>query len=124
MRPGITVDWDHLSRFERYVIKIRERFQANTGGRFKRASGYLVADKLSKSGDISTKIKSLTDDQMWALEWKILLNQAWAQWEEFLDVLKMRAPEDERLQSLQTGSVEAAAAAELIKGPSIQPCRR
>lgn len=32
MRPGKTVDYDHLNRFERYTHTLRAYFQANTGG--------------------------------------------------------------------------------------------
>lgn len=28
MRPGLTINWDHLVRFERYVLILRERAEA------------------------------------------------------------------------------------------------
>src|SRR5205823_2661988 len=31
MRPGLTIDWDHLQRFQRYIQIIRTQIQANTG---------------------------------------------------------------------------------------------
>lgn len=109
MRPGLTVDWDHLSRFERYVLTVRERLAANTGGPFRSADGYLIADRLSKRDGISSKLQSMEGGRMWAMEWGALLARAEAQWEEFLQVLRLRAPDDARLQALQIGSVEAAA---------------
>lgn len=110
MRPGLTVDWDHISRFERYVWTVRERLAANTGGRFRDADGYLIADRLNKKAGVLPKLKDLKKSRMWAMEWETLLARAVAQWEEFLEVLRLRAPDDERLQALQVGRAKAAAA--------------
>lgn len=109
MRPGIAVDWDHISRFERYVLTVRERLEANTGGRFTSADGYLIADRLDRGSGILSKLKDLAKNRMWAMEWETLLDRAAAQWEEFLEVLRLRAPDDERLQALRPGCAEAAA---------------
>ena len=39
VRPGRSVDWDHLSRFERYVRSIRSRVRTITAGRFSASHG-------------------------------------------------------------------------------------
>ncbi|WP_173297017.1 ATP-binding protein [Thermanaeromonas sp. C210] len=111
MRPGLTADWDHIFRFERYVRAVRAKLAADTGGPFKFANGYLIADGLSKKPDILSKLQDLSSSGMWAMEWETLLARAAAQWEEFLEVLRLRAPDDERLQALRPGCSEAAAGA-------------
>jgi hypothetical protein len=100
VRPGLAVDWDHIDRFERYVRIIRVRMAANTGGRFKSVTGYIVADTLDKEGAITSKVESLADEGMLALEWETLFEKALAAWKEFLHILVGRAPEDERLKVL------------------------
>ena len=74
--------------------------RANTGGRFKRATGYIVADKLHDRVELVDKIIALEDDDMFALDWPTLFGNAIAQWQEFLVILAGRDPQDERLQVL------------------------
>lgn len=108
MRPGLTVDYDHLTRFQRYVDVIRGELAANTAGRFKRAVGVLVADNLAQDTAVPRLLERLASDNMRAMDWAGLLAQAEAQWKEFLWVLQERAPEDERLKGLAgKASVEA-----------------
>ncbi len=100
MRPGLRLDWDHVNRFERYVRIVGANVRANTGGRFKRATGYIVADKLHDRVELVDKIIALEDDDMFALDWPTLFTNAIAQWQEFLVILAGRDPHDERLQVL------------------------
>ena len=100
MRPGLGLDWDHVSRFERYVRIVRTRLQANTGARFNRVTGYIVADSLSKSPDLADKIVTLELNDMFAQDWSMLFSNAVSQWREFLVTLSERDPEDERLRIL------------------------
>ena len=102
MRPGLRLDWNHIYRFERYVIHIRSNLRANTGGQFKRATGYLVADKLESRADLEVKVLALEDQDMFALDWPTLFAKAIAQWQDFLQILAGRDPQDERLQALIT----------------------
>ena len=106
MRPGLTLDWDHVNRFERYVRIVRTNQSANTGGKFRRATGYIVADKLQARADLADKILDLEATDMFALDWPTLFANAVAQWQEFLVILAGRDPQDDRLLSLiseQTG---------------------
>lgn len=103
MRPGITIDWDHVDRFDRYVRIMRTSVRANTGGPFNRVTGYIVADNLSRSSGLADRLRSLEREDMSALDWPTLLAQAAAQWQDFLDILAGRDPQDERLQVLLTG---------------------
>ena len=100
MRPGLTVDREHVDRFQEYVDILRSKIVSNTDHDFKIVSGLLVADRLNRRAGMDGVLKRLARDDMKAIEWKGLLGQAGAQWEEFLSVLVARAPEDERLSGL------------------------
>ncbi len=101
MRPGLTVDWDHINRYQRYIDILRTKVHANTELKLKTVSGLLVADKLAKPPGMERALSRLEDDDMKALEWGGLLSRAGAQWNEFLDILVSRAPEDDRLSALR-----------------------
>ena len=100
MRPGLKLDWDHVERFERYVRLVRSNLRANTGGRFKRATGYIVADELQSRAGLGDKILALDNEDMFAQDWPTLFANAIAQWQDFLVILAGRDPEDERLKVL------------------------
>jgi hypothetical protein len=100
IRPGLRMDWDHLSRFMLYIQSIRSAIEANTGGPFTRVSGYAVADRLDAHAPIVRQIESMRRDDMYAMDWQTLLNEAIAAWEEYLVTLAGRAPTDSRLQAL------------------------
>ena len=121
MRPGLTVDRDHLDRFQYYIDELRNALKGNTGLPFRKASGLLVADNLNKKPSTLDLIERLKQADMECLEWPSLLNRAVGQWREFLDAVRTRAPDDERLRNLTSvsgdakhvnGSVPAIAAAE------------
>ena len=100
MRPGLTLDFDHVNRFQRYVRIIEEKLTTNTGGRFHRVSGYVVADGIHTRTGLPAQIRSMERDDMFALDWPTLFSNATAQWKEFLDILSERDPTDPRLQAL------------------------
>jgi len=102
MRPGLGLNWDHVSRFERYVRIVRTKLQVNTGGSFNRVTGYIVADGLNRTPDLSDKIMTLERDDMFAQDWSVLFTNAVSQWREFLVTLSERDPQDERLRILST----------------------
>ena len=106
MRPGLTLDWDHVSRFERYVRTISEHVAANTGGPFNKVTGYVVADNLHRPAGLTARLQALAHEDMFALDWPTLLEEAAAQWEEFLDILAGRDPQDERLKVLLADRTE------------------
>ena len=60
MKPGLTVDRDHLDRFEFYVQSIQTQLEANTASQFKSVTGLLVCDKLSQDSVIKKKLDSLS----------------------------------------------------------------
>ena len=103
IRPGLTADWDHVDRFERYVRVLREKVSANTG-KFNVVSGILVADHLERKSGFASRIESLRRDDMDAMDWTTLLSDARAQWIEYFDILQDRAPNDERMSALASAA--------------------
>lgn len=103
MRPGLTLDWEHVDRFERYVRIISDRIAANTGSTFNKVTGYIVADKLHTRSGLPAKLQALAHEDMYALDWPSLLADAEAQWSDFLVILAGRDPQDERLKALLDG---------------------
>lgn len=100
MRPGLTINLDHINRFDDYVRIMRAWIASNTGGRFNRVTGYLIADNLHRRTNVLSRLESLTRDDMFALDWPTLFEEAKAQWQEFLNILAARDPQDERLRVL------------------------
>ena len=98
VRPGQTVDWEHLSRFERYVLTIRSSVETATGAPYQRVTGYIVADKLDRKPDFTAKIKVMSREDMYALDWEALLAQAAAGWSDFLNILEARGGGDFRME--------------------------
>ena len=102
MRPGLTVDREHVNRYQEYVDIVRDRIAASTAHRFDIVSGLLVADKLNRKPGMEGVLTRLAGDDMEAIDWEGLLGKARAQWKDFLDVLVARAPKDDRLAGLPT----------------------
>ena len=102
MKPGLSLNWEHINRFERYVRLVRINLRSNTRGKLKRATGYIVADELQARAELEDKVQSLANDDMFAQDWQTLFANAIAQWQEFLEILAGRDPQDERLQVLIT----------------------
>jgi len=100
MRPGLTLDWDHIDRFERYIRIISTKVGVNTAGRFSTVTGYVIADGLDRNTALVSKITDLKAQRMYALDWETLFCNALSQWRDFLDILVDRAPQDERLKAL------------------------
>lgn len=101
MRPGVTIDFDHINRFGFYMTAIRTRIEANTVSRFRQVSaGYLVADNLIKSPTVLKLLEQQAALGNLVTDWGALLADAEAQWYEFIEILANRAPCDDRLKAL------------------------
>ncbi len=100
MRPGLKLDLDHLNRYDTYFRTIRANIEVNTAGAFRRVTGLIVADELESDSVIRDRIKSMANEEMFAMDWPTLFRQALVRWEEFLRALASRSPRDERLDSL------------------------
>jgi hypothetical protein len=101
MRPGLTVNGDHLSRFSLYVNAIRANVGVNTATAFRTVTGYLVADRLERDIALTAEIESMARDGKYAIEWEALLNAAAGHWGEFFEALVERSPDDPRINDLK-----------------------
>lgn len=101
VRPGKNLDWDHLSRCERYVFLIRNRVKAATALGITRISGLIVSDTRTNGADIDVKIATLLESDIAVHTWTTLLNDSESRWNEFLEIIGTRAPDDERIQSMR-----------------------
>ena len=100
MRPGRTIDWDHVNRFERYVRILRTKLAGVTGVRFIRIAGYVVADNIDRRPEVVDKLQQLERENLFALDWATLLDRAKADLNEFMEILSTRQADDPRLQEL------------------------
>lgn len=107
MRPGITLDSDHLHRFGLYMDILQEHIEANTALGLDYPAGFIVADRLAKKPGFKTQIKNMNSNSRHALDWDALLAQAKHQWKEFLIHVKERSPEDARLKAVGTEKATA-----------------
>lgn len=110
MRPGLTVDRNHIDRFQRYVDILRARVGANSDLGFRDITGLLVADKLHRNPEDQKAIDRMAADGMYCSEWDVLLDKAEAQWKDFLFALAARAPDDDRVRALTVSELNDVAA--------------
>ena len=102
MQPGKTLDRDHLSRYEYYINTVREHLRANSGFGYTRCVGYLIASKVTKDPAVVRSLEQRAREDMLCMDWATLLATAELQYQEFLEILRERVPEDERLKELRT----------------------
>ncbi len=100
MRPGLTVNRDHIDRFQLYVDSLRAQLGAISGLPFTEVNGLLVCDRLHSSPTTHVRLKSMARDGLLAMDWPSLLARAADRWKDFMSVLIDRAPEDDRLRGL------------------------
>jgi hypothetical protein len=100
MRPGLTIDFDHLSRWENYVLTIRSEVEANSELGFESVEGLLVADRLAKLPAVIKKITALKQNGMSAIDWSNLFARAASEWREYFSLLVGRGEDDLRLRRL------------------------
>lgn len=101
IRPGEPLDRDHLDRINYYVLGIRRELKRQTGLSIRNLqSAYVISDSERKSEDYSDRIFQLEEEKIYVMTWNSLVEQSLKQWEEHLDLLKGRFPNDKRLQDL------------------------
>lgn len=103
MRPGVTADWDHISRFKQYVLSLRSAIAINSGGEYRVVRGLMVADRLDRQSAVTQEVESLETQRMSATDWAGLLHRSKKRWQEYFDILVERAPEDARIVALTNG---------------------
>jgi hypothetical protein len=101
MQPSKPLDIGHIVRFEYYVSTIRTYLTANTGGQFRRCIGYLIASAAVKDAAIASMVVSKAREDMYYMDWHTLLAEAEKQYEEFVEILRDHAPQDDRLKKLK-----------------------
>jgi len=101
VRPGKKIDWDHLSRCRRYVLKIRDIVAGETQLGIDQVTGLVVADQLDSAGDVKQELLELHKSDITAYSWPTLLSEAGKAWNDFLDILVERAPGDARMKALK-----------------------
>jgi len=100
MRPGLKLDYDHVDRYERYIRTIRTKVISQTGGRFNRVSGLVVADDIDSNSTLLKRIEDLAKDDMLARDWNGILEDAKSSYRDYLGILVTRGEGDPRLRSL------------------------
>src|SRR5688572_29464447 len=101
MRPGVTIDRDHIDRFTRYADELTARITASTGGRFRRVMGTIIADRLEKSKPgIQTAIKRLESSGLCAASWETLLSDAEHEFRDYFNLIVGRSAGDPRVALL------------------------
>jgi hypothetical protein len=101
MRPGVEIDTDHLDRINYYVLEIRNNINRQTGLSIKTLdNAYVIADSRKDSQLISGRIKQLEEEGILVMTWDALIEQAVKQWQDYLELLKERNPDDKRIQEL------------------------
>ena len=101
MRPGKTLDYDHLSRCRAYVTLVKMKVENESALGIRRVTGLVVADNLGRSALVSKEIDELKKSNIYVYSWNTLIAQAERTWRDFLDIVGERAPADERLKSLR-----------------------
>jgi hypothetical protein len=102
MRPGLSVDRDHMLRFQTYIDILESRVLANSSLGLTKISGLLVADTLNRKPENRNLIARMAGAGMLCEEWSVLLSTAAGQWADFLGILVERSPNDARMRSLST----------------------
>ena len=108
MRPGLTLDWDHLSRLEQYMRRIKSGLDAESGARYENFRGLIVADRLDDKPHLMDKLGAMKKEEspIHARSWNGLLDDARAEYEDYLGILIGRGEGDERMAALRTNDGE------------------
>ena len=102
MRPGVPVDFDHVKRLERYVRRVRRAIQEKgtlKEFKYKTVYGLLIADGFKEDASLAESIQDLRNI-MDAVTWGALFELVEGRYREFLNILRMKAPEDPRIKGL------------------------
>lgn len=102
MKPGKPEDYDHVMRLNRYVSRIQSHINDNASSDyFKRKTvyGILIADFPSKDSSLG-QTKIALKNNLESITWDGLFEIVKANYREYYDLLKNKAPEDPRLKGL------------------------
>lgn len=99
MRPGLTIDNDHINRATAYVDALKYHISAQTAKNWELKESYIIAEV---SNDFHTResLKRCVTSKIYFKDWETLLADAKKQFKDFINVIKSRTPLDDRIQSL------------------------
>ncbi len=103
MRPGVSADYDHLMRLQRYVTKVQSAIEKKgTGQEFSKmlVSGILIADSFADDSSLMKTLRTLQSAGINAIEWRTLFERVEGRYKDYLEILKAKAPDDPRIKSL------------------------
>ncbi|NGP89188.1 ATP-binding protein [Fodinibius halophilus] len=102
MRPGLSIDYDHVMRLNRYVTRVKTAIETKgTASEFSgmNVKGILIADKRNNDPSLNETINNL-NTTLKTVTWDSLFETVQGRYKTYLDILKMKAPEDPRIKGL------------------------
>lgn len=102
MRPGIPEDYDHVIRLNRYVTRIGTYINENRASEYFRGKsvvGLLIADNPSKDPSLGAT-KLAFKQTMESITWQGLFDSVKANYKDYYELLRSKAPNDPRIKGL------------------------
>lgn len=101
MRPGLSLDRDHIDRLHYYFHEVKSKIEAHSMFGLKRVSGLIVADKIDQKPAFLSILKAFKAEGIDAATWGDLLALVEADNREYLDTLVARSSGDERVSEVR-----------------------
>jgi len=100
LRPGLPLDYTHVTRLNRYVTKIQAYVQ-EMGPEYtnRKVFGILIADYPHKDASIAMTLQDFRHN-LEVYTWNSLFNMVQQGYRDYIEVLRMKAPEDPRMKGL------------------------
>lgn len=95
IRPGKTIDYNHLDRCNRYVLNIREQIQNRTELGIKHVTGLVVGDNIENGRAVAQRIEQLEADDITVYDWPTLIGKTEADWHEYQQIMWSMVPEND-----------------------------
>ena len=100
VRPGLALDYKHVTRLNQYVTRI-QAYINEMGPEYigKKVFGMLIADKPTKDPSVASTVQDLRHN-LEVYTWDGLFNLVQGGYRDYLEILRMKAPEDPRIKGL------------------------
>jgi hypothetical protein len=100
VRPGLALDYKHVTRLNQYVTRI-QAYINEMGPEYigKKVFGMLIADKPTKDPSVASTVQDLRHN-LEVYTWDGLFNLVQGGYRAYLEILRMKAPEDPRIKGL------------------------
>lgn len=100
LRPGLPLDYAHVTRLNRYVTRIQAYVQ-EMGPEYanRKVFGILIADYPHKDASIAMTLQDFRHN-LEVYTWNSLFNMVQQGYRDYIEVLRMKAPEDPRMKGL------------------------